>query len=128
MKKSIFTIILLVLITTIALLSIYFVTKNREEDFNKQKEAFLTKQSLPNSNIQKVEYDCELGLSAFEILDQKYNIEAGDSNLGKFVTSIEGAKQGDGKYWLYSVDGKEATISASTYTCQGNEKIVWELK
>lgn len=77
----------------------------------------------------QVIYQCEKKRSVFEMLIKSVpNVKSEDSSLGKFVTSINGNEQGGGKYWLYTVNGQEATISASLYICQDNEKIVWQLK
>lgn len=73
-------------------------------------------------------YTCEGGKSAFDVLDDKAEIEFNESSFGRLVTAINNQKQGDNKYWLYSVDGKEATVGASMYICQGGEEIKWELK
>lgn len=78
---------------------------------------------------QLIIYNCEKGKSAFDILLEKFpNTKTEDSSLGKFVTSINGMKQGNGKYWLYSIDNKEATIGATQYFCQDQETINWNLK
>ena len=77
----------------------------------------------------KVSYDCSKGKSVFELLKKTDpNVSYSKSNYGVFVTAINGIKQGNGRYWLFSVDGKEATVSADTYICQGNETVDWELK
>jgi hypothetical protein len=70
-------------------------------------------------------YMCEAGKSA---LDNKDEVEFDESSFGKLVTSINNQKQGNNKYWSYLIDGKEASVGASTYICQGGEEIKWELK
>lgn len=77
---------------------------------------------------QKVSYKCEAGKNAFELLEANNQVDAQDSSFGKFITSINGQTMGGGKYWLYSAEGKDATVSASSYICQNNEEILWELK
>jgi hypothetical protein len=77
---------------------------------------------------EKVSYECEAGKSAFDVLDEKNEIKYSESSFGKLVTSINGKSQGDGKYWLYSIDEKEATVGANAYICIGKEEIKWELK
>lgn len=77
----------------------------------------------------QVIYNCEKDKSVFDVLVKSVaNVESEDSTLGKFVTSIDGHEQGGGKYWLYTVNGQEATVSASQYICQDNEEVIWELK
>jgi len=48
-------------------------------------------------------------------------------NLGHFVTEINGKKNEDesGKYWIYSVNGKKATVGISHYFVQPNDIITW---
>lgn len=72
-------------------------------------------------------YPCESGKSAFDVLDAKAEVEYSESSFGKLVTAINNTKQGNNKYWLYSVDDKEATVGATEYICQGDEAIKWEL-
>jgi len=75
-----------------------------------------------------VSYNCEQGKSVFDVLKNKETVESSDGSFGKFVSGINGVSQGNGKYWLYSVDGQEATVGASDYICKGGENITWELK
>jgi hypothetical protein len=81
-----------------------------------------------SSMKQAFRYECEKGKSAFDVLDEKANVQFSESSFGKLVTSIDGKAQGDGKYWLYSINDKEATVGATAYICNGNEAIKWELK
>lgn len=73
-------------------------------------------------------YPCEAGKSVFDVLTGKAKVEYSDNSFGKLVTSINNTKQGNSKYWLYSIDNKEATVGATTYICQGSEEVKWELK
>ncbi len=82
----------------------------------------------PTKSTRSFGYECERGKTAFAILEEKSDVSFSESSFGKLVTAINGTSQNDGKYWLYSIDGKEATVGASTYECQGAEQILWELK
>lgn len=82
----------------------------------------------PSVDKNVFNYKCEVGKSAFDVLNQKAKVEFSESSFGKLVTSIDGNSQGGGKYWLYSVDEKEATVGATAYICIGKEEIKWELK
>jgi hypothetical protein len=94
-------------------------------------EVISTKSVVPEQpSVEKnlFNYKCEVGKSAFDVLNQKAKVEFSESSFGKLVTSIDGKSQGGGKYWLYSVDEKEATVGATAYICTGKEEIKWELR
>lgn len=48
------------------------------------------------------------------------------SGLGYFVDEINGIKSGSGKYWLYYVNGKEASVGASVYVLKEGDIISWK--
>ena len=98
--------------------------------YTQQKNTILSEKNIDGEPDlkKKFGYTCEVGKSAFEVLDERYNVVSSESSFGKLVTVINGVSQTNGKYWLYSIDGKEATVGASAYTCQGEERIEWELK
>jgi hypothetical protein len=50
------------------------------------------------------------------------------SGLGFFVTEIGSLKQQDGKYLMYSINSKEASVGVSLYVPKNGDVIVWELK
>lgn len=89
-------------------------------------------QVSPSANSlgkKDISYNCQSGKTAFEELQANNNqVKFQGSSFGRMITGINGINQGGGKYWLYSIDGKDATVSADAYICQGNEKIEWELK
>jgi hypothetical protein len=48
--------------------------------------------------------------------------------LGVFIDEINGIKGGNGKYWIYYVNGKESSVGVSNYILDENDIINWELK
>jgi hypothetical protein len=77
----------------------------------------------------KLSYKCEEGKTAYDLLlSNSYAVKSQDSSMGKFVTSINNKPQGGGKYWLYKINGEEATVGATNYKCVGKEDILWELR
>jgi hypothetical protein len=82
-------------------------------------------QSAQNS----ISYPCIAGLTAFAAMTkQGFEVDYTESSFGKLVNSINGVEPAGGKYWLYSIDGQEATVGADAYECEGDELIEWELK
>lgn len=75
-----------------------------------------------------ISYECAPGKTAFELLQSTHQVDFSQTSYGKMVTSIDGIPNGDGKYWLYLVDDKEATVGAEAYHCVNAEQINWELK
>lgn len=89
--------------------------------------ASATSSTSPSQN--RFSYTCSPNTNVFESLQKSAtSVKYQSSNYGKLVTEINGVSQNNGKYWIYSVNGKEATVGAEAYQCQGNEKIDWELK
>jgi len=48
--------------------------------------------------------------------------------LGIFVDEINGFKGEEGKYWIYYVNDKEASIGVSNYIIENGDIISWKLK
>ena len=87
--------------------------------------------NIEEDQENQIAYQCEAGKSALAVLfDQvgKANVGIKEYSFGKQVIAINQIVQGDNKFWLYTIDDKEATASADSYICQGEEKIKWELK
>lgn len=50
------------------------------------------------------------------------------TSLGIFIDEIGELKNGNGKYLIYSINGKEAQVGVSKYKLQAGDIISWELK
>lgn len=76
-----------------------------------------------------VGYDCVKDQTPLSLLEGKVgtkNVELKTFSFGKMVDAISGVKGGEGgKYWIYFVDGKSATVGADAYKCLDSEKIEW---
>lgn len=56
-------------------------------------------------------------------------VETEEYSYGILVESIDGVKNGtDNKYWLYTINGEEATVGADQYQPENNDLIIWEFK
>ncbi|KAB8138370.1 DUF4430 domain-containing protein [Gracilibacillus oryzae] len=60
-----------------------------------------------------------------ELLEANFEVEANDG----LITSIEGYEQNIEKeiYWLYEVNGEQATVGASDYELSPGDKVVFDL-
>jgi hypothetical protein len=117
--------LLSVVILMVILAGWYIVKEKSTEEISNKDVVPSVLTVAPEGNFS---YECQAGKSAFDVLDEKAEVEYDESSFGKLVTSIGGKSQGDGKYWLYSIEDKEATVGATAYICQGSEEIKWELK
>lgn len=82
-----------------------------------------------SSNGIALEYDCKPGETVLETLERNsQELETKDFSFGTQVVAIDGRVQTDDMYWLYTIDGKEATVSADAYVCQDKVRIRWELR
>lgn len=123
----------IVFVSALALIGGIFSLTDYASSINylKVKPSATANQPVETKSTQ-VSYTCQAGKTAMDLLlasQKNVGYEGSEgSDLGVFVTEINDVKQGSGKYWLYSVNGQEATISASSYVCQANEEIKWELR
>lgn len=77
----------------------------------------------------KISYQCEEGKTALDRLQSTASdVKIRQFSFGSQVIAVNKVEQGRGKFWLYTVDGKDATVAADLYTCQDDEKIKWELR
>lgn len=78
---------------------------------------------------QSVSYICLTNETALTSMEKGgHRAETKDYSFGKMIVAIDKTPQGNGKYWLYTIDGRDATISADNYRCLGGENITWVLK
>jgi hypothetical protein len=143
-EKNIIIVLFLLLFIVVCCLYFFTVNLNRQDLFNKQ--------VLPVSNpIIGIQLKNEVSLV---VSDKKYNvsIQKADTvykvmqnlqkdeknnfsfiikeypSLGIFVDEINGVKGGNGKYWIYEVNDKEASVGISNYIIKDGDIISWELK
>ena len=103
-----------------------------------------------NNKIEKIE---EMAVT-FTVLDRIYqvSIKEGDTvydlmnnlqsnkennftfeskeypSMGIFIDGINGIKGEPNKYWIYSVNGEEASVSVSKYILKNGDNVLWEQK
>jgi hypothetical protein len=96
--------------------------------FNRQND-IQTLNASATPSITKISYSCDKESTVLKSLEKNTDkVGLKEYSFGKMVESINNVSPSNGKYWLYSINGKEATNSADNYLCTGGEQIEWELK
>ncbi len=87
-------------------------------------------QTLTNSQHQlsQISYDGQTGINAFVLLKKYATVQAKHYSFGYLVTSINGIAGNGPKYWTFFVNGKEASVGASSYVTKNSDKITWKLE
>lgn len=139
MKKNNKKIILIIFLLTICSVLIYSYT-------NPQKQAISTvleesSSISPGTNsanaileINGVKYESEISeqTNVYDFMvklrdEGKINFKSKTySGMGELIEEINGLKNDKNKYWIYSVNGKEAQIGVSDYKINGGDVISWK--
>lgn len=61
-------------------------------------------------------------------LKKSHEVETKNYSFGDLVEAIDGVAAGDGKYWIYYVNGESAKVGASQYVLKEGDKILWKLE
>lgn len=76
-----------------------------------------------------VAYQGQDGKTALELLkQQKPSTVTKASSLGDYVVSIDGNDGGGNKYWLFYINGAEASVGAGAYVTKSSDSIEWRLQ
>lgn len=68
------------------------------------------------------------GQTALDGLKAVAHVVTKQSSYGEYVVSINGSDGGGKKYWLFYVNGKEASSGAGTYVTKASDTIEWRLQ
>ena len=79
-------------------------------------------------NLKVVDLTGVDGKSVLDLLKDKTKVEYSDSTSGAFITSINGIKNTDKEFWLYSVNGADAAVAADKYVTKTGDQVKWEYK
>lgn len=76
-----------------------------------------------------VSYKGAEGQTALALLKATHRIETKTySGIGDFVESIDGQKGDSGHFWSFYVNGKAATVGASSYVTKTGDVIEWKFE
>ena len=72
-------------------------------------------------------YDGEEGKTALELLKVKAQVRIAASSMGELVEEINGVASGNGRNFLYFVNGAMAKTGAANYVTKRGDRIEWKL-
>lgn len=72
-------------------------------------------------------YQGDNGKTVLDLLKQHAHVVVKNSSFGPLVDSINDV-QGGGKYWMFYVNGKQASVGAGAYVTKNWEKIEWKFE
>lgn len=75
-----------------------------------------------------ITYDGVDGKTTYDLLKEKYVVEADQQSFGVMVKSINGLVATDKEFWLYSVNDQQPSVAADKYQTKTGDKIKWEYK
>ena len=85
--------------------------------------------AVSETQQQKViTYDGVEGKTAYDLLKEKYKVEADQQSFGVMVKSINGLATTDKEFWLYSVNDQQPNVAADQYVTKTGDKVKWEYK
>jgi hypothetical protein len=80
------------------------------------------------TRTDNIHYKGQDGRSALALLKQKAAVQTKQSQYGEYVVSINANDGGGKKYWLFYVNGQEATVGAGAYITKSSDAIEWRLQ
>ncbi len=121
-KQSSWTTYLLSVTLVAALGVVVGIMPARESSSVQQSESL----DLPKTTIIKtVSYQGKDGSTALKLLDAAHDIAVETSDVGAYVTKIDGVGGEPNAFWLYYVNGQSAAIAADRYQTQSGDYIEW---
>jgi len=75
--------------------------------------------------VQALNFDCPADQNLLEVSKAQAEIQTEDSELGVFVTDINGTSNNEGSFWIYYVNGEMGQVGVDQYTCKDGDKVEW---
>jgi hypothetical protein len=65
--------------------------------------------------------------SAFQALNQTYDVGYSESSYGYFITSINGVSGNESSYWIYDVNGETPEVGSGQYSLEEDDELRFSL-
>lgn len=87
-------------------------------------------QTVTNAQHQttQISYQGENGQNALVLLERHADVQVKHYSFGDMVTSINGTPGNGPKYWIFYVNGQEASVGAGSYITKNSDTISWKLQ
>lgn len=104
-----------------------------ENEAENEKKSFNVEQIINYGNTDRPEIIENItvseGQTALSLLEESRTVKTKEYSFGVLIESIDDVENGTAsKYWIYSINGQEATTGASAYILQPDDQIKWEFK
>ena len=78
--------------------------------------------------ITQISYNGQTGVDAYVLLRKHATVQAKHYSFGYLVKSIDGVAGNGPKYWTFYVNGKVASVGASSYITKNSDRVTWKLQ
>lgn len=87
-------------------------------------------QTVDNAQHQvtQISYHGQNGVDALTLLKKHATVKTKHYSFGDEVTSINGSAGNGPKYWIFYVNGKEASVGAGSYKTKDSDILKWKLQ
>ncbi|RKX29989.1 MAG: hypothetical protein DRP47_00370 [Candidatus Zixiibacteriota bacterium] len=67
-------------------------------------------------------------MTVLDVLESNHQVEKKSSVMGVFVTGIDSVENGDGMYWLYSVNGSVGQVACDRFLTRTGDTVCWHFR
>lgn len=130
-KKGFAGIIIAVIIAAVIIGAVVYkisLTDNKTNNVDTLNQPATVVAEPEKIDLKIVEYSGVERKNVLELLQQNAKVEYTPNDNGAFITSVNGIKNSDTEFWLYSVNGVDATVAADKYITKSGDRIKWEYK
>jgi len=78
--------------------------------------------------LTQLSYQGVNGQTALALLKKHAVVQTKHYSFGDMVSSINGTEGSGPKYWTFYINGKEASVGASTYITKSTDTLSWRLQ
>ncbi len=81
---------------------------------------------LGTQQEKQIQYQGEDGKTVFELLTGEHDVGFTQSEMGVFVTTINGLENSESEFWVYYVDDEMGPVAADKFETKNDQTIEWK--